>query len=160
MREYRRLLALVELDRSGETIVRRADALARLSGAELILLHIIEPDSSSDGGYPSPSPGQVAASYESAGLRRLRYLAATQGANVDACRAVYGSLSNSMQRFTADWQPDLLIADAANAARLGCGTWDVLVVQTAQRGQGGRRGVLDRLLGWVAPLQNSLRIRL
>ncbi|MDA8260366.1 MAG: universal stress protein [Betaproteobacteria bacterium] len=160
MREYRRLLALVELDRSGETIVRRADALARLSGAELILLHVIEPDNSSDGGYPSPSPGQIAASYESEGLRRLRYLAAAQGADADVCRTRYGALSDSVQRFAADWQPDLLIADAANAARLGRGTWDVLVVQTAQRGHGGRRGLLDWLLGWAAPLQNSLRIRL
>lgn len=58
MHDYRRVLALVDFSDAGSTVARRALNLARLEGAELAFLHLINPDPSLDGGYPPPPPAR------------------------------------------------------------------------------------------------------
>ena len=146
--EYRRLLAVVGLDRSDATVIRRALALAQSTEATLALLHIVEPDVSGDGGYPGPSPRQNAAAYEAEGLRRLTFQAAAHGAGAAECHARHGELRASLAQFAHTWGADLVIAENDLAERLGKGPWDVLAIRGGPGIRGGRRlGLWQRLCG-------------
>lgn len=146
--EYRRLLAVIGLDRSDATVIRRALALAQSAGATLALLHVSTPDISGDGGYPSPNPRQIAEAYEAEGLRRLTFRAAAHGAGAVECHARHGQLQPSFAQFARTWGADLIIADSGIAERLGKGPWDVLAIRSTPRLQGGHRvNLLSRLFG-------------
>jgi nucleotide-binding universal stress UspA family protein len=110
MREYRRILALVDLDDAHAPAARRALSLARLGRAELAFLHLIEPDPSLDGGYPPPSRAELRQGFEQAGQRRLDFLAATLGAGEAECLVRYGQPATCFAETLARWQPDLVVA--------------------------------------------------
>lgn len=146
--EYRRLLAVIGLDRSDATVIRRALTLAQTAGAQLALLHVIDPDVCGDGGYPGPSARQTAATYEAEGLRRLTFQAAAHGAGAAECHARHGQLRTSLAQFAQTWGADLVIAEGGIAERLGRGPWDVLAIRGGPRIRGGHRlNLLHRLFG-------------
>ncbi|MDD5391131.1 MAG: universal stress protein [Gallionellaceae bacterium] len=136
MRDYRRILAVVDFSDSGQAVARRALALARLGQAELALLHLIEPDATLDGGYPPPSRAASQQAYEAEALRRLNFLAANLAAGDAKLLARYGQPRRAFADCVATWQPDLVVADH-NPGYLH-GGHDLLTLGQAKHGAGGR----------------------
>jgi nucleotide-binding universal stress UspA family protein len=143
MRDYRRILAVVDFNEPGRAVARRASSLARLGEAELLLLHLIAHDTSLDGGYPPPSRTASQQSYEAEGLRRLKFFAASVDANGAILHARYGQPRSAFADCVATWQPDLVVADH-DPGFLG-GRHDLLTLGRAANG-GGR---LLRLLQYL-----------
>ncbi len=141
MRDYRRILAVVDFNNGGQAVARRALGLARLGRAELTLLHLIEPDAALDGGYPPPSRAEIRQGYETEALRRLAFLAATLDAGEAKLMARHGQPRQAFSECIADWQPDLVVA-GNDPGYLG-GRHDLLTLGRADTGVGGR---LARLL--------------
>jgi nucleotide-binding universal stress UspA family protein len=148
MREYRRILAVVDLDNGHVGVAQRALNLARLGHSELAFLHLIEPDPTLDGGYPFPSQEAVRKAYEQAGLGRLKFFAANLGAEEAELLARYGHPAHAFADCVATWQPDLVVA-GENRAYLG-GRHDLLTVGRSGQGDGG--GKIRRLLSFVGHL--------
>jgi nucleotide-binding universal stress UspA family protein len=111
MPEYRRILAIEDFNDPTHAATRRAIGLARLGGADLALLHLLEPDVGLDGGYPAPSRQEVKRGYEGEALRRLKYLAATLGAADARLIAHYDLSHHGFAETVANWQPDLVVAN-------------------------------------------------
>jgi nucleotide-binding universal stress UspA family protein len=145
MNDYQRILALVDFDRDGAAVVRRASRLTRLGQAELALLHLIEPDPNLDGGYPMPSRTSLRDGYEQAALRRLGFLAASLDAGEAVHLARYGRAAEMFAEGVAAWRPDLVIA-AADPGYLS-GRHDLLILGRHPV-SGGR---LARLFGNLLP---------
>lgn len=149
MREYRRILALVDLDQGlapARTTVRRALGLARLSGASLALLHVVPPDTALDGGWPAPSLAQQANACEQAALRRLRFFAATLEVPEPDLLTGYGERAAVFARRVADWRPDLVVC-SEDPGFLD-GAHDLLILGQTRRGDGA--GIGRRFAGWLA----------
>jgi nucleotide-binding universal stress UspA family protein len=142
-RPYQRILALIGFDgRDGQT-AEKALLLARLNGAKLDFLHLIEPDGALDGGYSGGGPNATARTLEAASLRRLEFLAAQLGAAEATCHALHGPLRQGFQRHVREWRPDLIVTGEHRAYLAG--SHDVLVLSSAKR---PCRGTLrSRLLG-------------
>lgn len=144
-RPYRRVLALIRLDGTDEKIARKALLLARLNRAQLLFLHLIEPDAALDGGYPAASAKTSIAALEAGALRRLDFLAAQLGAGEAECVAQHGPSQQSFKRVLKKWQPDLVVS-AEDYAFLS-GAHDVLILGQNSRPQGGK--LIGRFLGWL-----------
>ena len=110
MHDYRRILAVVDFSDTGSAVARRAVKLARLGRAELAFLHLIEPDTGLDGGYPSPSRSASEQGFEQAALRRLAFLAANLDAGEAQLLARYGKPRDAFAASIANWRPDLVVA--------------------------------------------------
>lgn len=136
MRDYRRILAVVDFSDRGRAVARRALALARMGQAELALLHLIEPDTALEGGYPPPSRAANRQGYETEALRRLDFLAANLAAGDVKLLARYGQPRSAFADCIATWQPDLVVADD-NPGYLR-GSHDLLVLGQRAGGAGGR----------------------
>ncbi len=147
MRDYRRILAVVDFNESGRAVARRAFSLARLGGAELALLHLIEPDASLDGGYPPPSRAEIKNSHETEALRRLTFLAANLDAGEAKLLARHGQPRQAFVDCIAEWKPDLVVA-GGNPGYLG-GRHDLLTLGQANSGVGGR--LLRLLQAFIMP---------
>ncbi|MEW6118808.1 MAG: universal stress protein [Pseudomonadota bacterium] len=145
LRPYRHILALVDFDAGDAEVVGKATLLARMNGATLDILHLIEPDSQLDGGYPGGSPN----GYETAALRRLNFLAASFGADKASCHAVYGPRSRSLARHVAHAYPDLIVTGEAPAWLAGVCDTLILLPRPRPRTRGGRLlRALGTWLGW------------
>jgi hypothetical protein len=129
-RPYRRIAALVRFDAFDAPVVGKALLLARQNGAELDLLHLIEPDGLLDGG---PVAGEARA-YEQAAERRLERLAAALGADGAGCCAFYGPGRRRLRQYAESRRPDLIVTGESDARLTdGC---DVLILAPC----GARRG--------------------
>jgi hypothetical protein len=142
---YRRVLALINFDSSDEDIARKALLLARLNRAQLVILHLIEPDAALDGGYPAASAKADAASLEAAALRRLSFLSAQIGAGEAECMACFGPRRQTFRQVMQSVQADLVVA--AMDPGLPTGSSDVLILGHDKKRAGGR--LVSRLLGWL-----------
>jgi nucleotide-binding universal stress UspA family protein len=140
MHDYRRILALIDLSKEGAAVARRALHLARLGGAELVFLHLVEHDPVLDGGYPPPGRDVERSAYEQAALRRLKFLADGLDAKEAVLQARFGQAAQGFADCIADWQPDLVVV-AQDPGYLS-GRHDLLTLGRASAG-GGR---LVRLL--------------
>jgi len=140
MRNYLRILAVVDFTDNGRAVARRALSLARLGQAELALLHLVEPDTGLEGGYPPPSRAASQQSYETEALRRLNFFAANLGAGEAKLLVHYGQPRRAFADCIAVWRPDLVVADN-DPGYLG-GRHDLLTLGRSNNG-GGR---LIRLL--------------
>lgn len=153
MREYRRILALVDLDDAQhEAVARRALNLARLGRAELVLLHLIEPDPSLDGGYPAPSRQATRQGFEAGGIRRLAFLAARLGAGEADLRVRYGEPAREFEACARECMPDLVIA--ARDTGFIAGRHDLLLLGAANTGRRSR-GIGMAWLGTLAGLSRT-----
>lgn len=148
MHDYQRILALVDFSRDGEKVAWRALRLARMTGAEVAWLHLIDADGQLDGGYPRPSRTSQAQGYEDAARLRLRHLAAALHGDEAILAARYGEAATAYLEYTETWRPDLVIA-AADPGYLA-GPHDLLLLGKAPR------GMLRRLRVWLAELGNFL----
>ena len=153
MREYRRILAVVDLNEAGRAVAERALALSQLGRCELVLLHLIEPDVGLDGGYPAPSRAVARQGYETEGLRRLQFFAASLGAGEAKLQARYGQPRSAFADCAAAWQPDLVVA-AYDPGYLG-GRHDLLTLGQAKRSVGGHLLRLLQHLFAPAPYRNA-----
>lgn len=142
VRNYRRILAVVEFSDTGAAVIRRAHNLARLEGAELALLHLVAPDPTPDGGYPPPSRLELEQGFEQPALRRLAFLKGTLGVDKAELFARYGQPERGYEACIAHWQPDLVVA-GDDPGYLG-GRHDLLTLGRT----GSHRGVLRQLLRW------------
>ena len=145
MRDYRSILALVDLDDAEAVVARRALRLARLGGADLTLLHLIAPDPGLDGGYPPPGRQAERLGFEAGGHRRLAYLAARIGAAEARLHVCYGQPAREFETCVAELAPDLVIA-ARDPGYLA-GRHDLLLLGSAGAGRPSRRG-----LAWLGAL--------
>jgi nucleotide-binding universal stress UspA family protein len=154
MREYRRILAVVELDSVGEAVAQRTLALGRLTRSHVAFLHVVDVDAAADGGYPAPSRARLAADYESAAAFRLTHLAARVGAGEAEIHARFGEPRATVDAFAREWAPDLVVtatSDITRALGVGC---DVLTLHATQRSHGGRLArMLKKILAPLAALQ-------
>ena len=142
---YRRVLALISFDNTAETIARKALLLARLNRAQLVFLHLIEPDAALDGGYPAASAKLNADSLEAGAVRRLDFMAAQLGAGEAECIARHVSTRQATNPVLQSLQPDLVVA--ATEFGLQPGSYDVLILGQGRRPKGGR--LVSRLMGWL-----------
>ena len=142
MHEYRRILALVDLD--DIRVARRALNLARAMDAELAFLHLIPPDPSLDGGYPLPGRAELARGLEEAALRRLAFLSGSLQGDGTALLCRYGPPEQAFTDCLAEWRPDLVVA-ADNPGYLG-GRHDLLLLGQPTRGGGWLKRLLNQLL--------------
>ncbi|MEW6132602.1 MAG: universal stress protein [Pseudomonadota bacterium] len=134
-RPYRRVLALIRLDGTDEHIARKALLLARLNRAELLLLHLIEPDAALDGGYPAAGARKEAAALEAGAVRRLGFLAAQLGAGEAECVALHGPARQTFRQAVKKWRPELVVS--AQDFDFLSGAHDVLILGRNSRAQGG-----------------------
>ncbi|HEX7971798.1 MAG TPA: universal stress protein [Thiobacillus sp.] len=142
MRPYQRVLALIDFDELDCQTAEKALLLARLNGAKLDLLHLIEPDGFLDGGYPGGNSQATTRSLETGSLRRLNFLAARLGATEASCHALHGPLRLGFLRHIQAWQPDLVVAGTHHAYLAG--SHDVLILSASRRPRRGK--VLTRLM--------------
>lgn len=144
-RPYQRVLALIRFDGTDEKIARKALLLARLNRAQLVFLHLIEPDAALDGGYPVTSAKTEAAALEAGALRRLDFLVARLGAGEAECIARCGPAQQGFKQQLREWQPDLVVS-AQDFAFL-TGPHDVLIL--GHGGQTKGRRLISRLANWL-----------
>lgn len=142
---YRRILALVELNVNDAALLSRASLLARLCGARLELLHLVDlpPDGE---GYPQAGRAQAAHAYEAEAVRRMAFHARRLGIGPDACHARFGPAFLGLQAHVQAQPPDLVIVPH-HLAKLAVGPWDVLALGRITPTAG--RGLLARLRGWL-----------
>ncbi len=143
---YRRVLALINFDSTDETIARKALLLARLNRAQLVFLHLIEPNAALDGGYPAASTKADAASLEAGARHRLDFLVTQLGAGEAECMACSGPLRQTFKQVLQTWQPDLVVAAAE--AGLPTGSCDVLILGQNNSPKGGR--LIGRFTAWLS----------
>lgn len=143
-RPYRRVLALIRLDGTDENIARKALLLARLNRAELVFLHLIEPDAALDG-YPAAGARADASALAAGALRRLDFLAAQLGAGEAECVALHGPARQMFREAVKKWQPELVVS--AQDFDFLAGAHDVLILGRNSRAQGGRP--VGRFLNWL-----------
>ncbi len=143
MHEYRRILAVVDLDSTGARVARRAFNLARAMDAELTFLHLAKPDPNPDGGYPRPGHAELARAYETAALRRLAFLSGELHAGETALLARYGVPAQGFASVVADWEPDLVVADT-DPGYLD-GRHDLLLMGRRNGPRGWLKRVLEQL---------------
>lgn len=126
---YRRIVALAELNDHDARVIRQAGMLAKASGAELHLLHIVDVAPSLDGGM-GLTPGQEASAYEALVLPRLHRLAQASEGAVSACHVRVGQSGPAFQQFAREHMPDLVVT-TRQAPHVVHGPWDVLVLKGA-----------------------------
>lgn len=144
LRPYRRVLALIRLDGTDGNIARKALLLARLNRAELLFLHLIEPDTALDG-HPAAGARADAAALEAGAVRRLDFLAAQLGAGEAECAALHGPVRQMFKQAVKKWQPELVVS--AQDFDFPSGAHDVLILGRNSRAQGGR--LVGRVLSWL-----------
>ena len=152
---YRRVLALIRFDALDGMAAKRALMLARLNGAALDFLHLVEPDGLLEGGYPCSSTRADARELEAAAVRRLAFLAASVGATEARCHAAYGPLRQGFEHHVAHWKPDLLVT--AEPVAWAEGVCDVLVLSPAGPRRRGR--LMSGILGLLGSLAGAAGAR-
>lgn len=145
-RPYQRVLALIRFDATDERIARKALLLARLNRAQLTFLHLAEPDTALDGGYPAASAKADALALEAGALRRLDFMAGQLGAGEARIIVRVGQARREFKQLLSEWQPDLVIS--AQEPGFMAGPHDLLVLGQQGRLTGGR--TLGRLVSWLS----------
>jgi nucleotide-binding universal stress UspA family protein len=134
---YRRVLALVDLDRRSLDIARQAWNLARRDGARFGLAHVVDWGEGSDD-YNPLTPSEVERRLRDVVSRKLRDIAANLGAEGASASVAFAGPTPALTRLLVGWQPDLLVAGEGagwidpGQARIGVPGWecDCLAVPT------------------------------
>ncbi len=142
---YRRILALVHFDEHDGLVAGKASLLAQQNQAELVLLHLIEPDGGLDGGYFGGEVRTTARVLEQAALRRLQFLAATLGIDGARCDAQHGPRRQRLSQYIDHAHPDLIVAGEAHAYLVDA--CDTLILSPGKRPRGGH--LLMAFLNWL-----------
>jgi universal stress protein A len=110
MREYRRLLAAIDLHDDSIPILERARDLAERYGAELSLIHVVEPlpaDAMSE--VVLPSAAGIEPELHDNAERRLRELSARLGLSEARRHVVVGYTKREILKLAQDHHIDLII---------------------------------------------------
>lgn len=110
MREYRRILAAIDLTDDAAQVLERAHDLARRYGSELLLIHVVEPvpmDAAGEAMIP-PATGLETELYENA-QRRLRELTVRLGLGEVRQQVVIGYTKREVLGFAEDNEVDLIV---------------------------------------------------
>jgi nucleotide-binding universal stress UspA family protein len=144
---YRRILALVNFDAQDTHVFHQARVLAKASGAQLRLLHIVDVDPALDGGV-NLTPEQEAHAYKAVVMPRLQSMAqAAEGVRIE-CHVRIGRPAPTLQQFAHDWTPDLVVT-TRRAQDIAHGPWDVLILSAPSTSW------LSRLKRWsINPVAN------
>ncbi len=122
MQAYRRVLAVIDVDRRGESVARNAWELARRQGACLALGHVLDYGRGFDCDHaPFLTPEEVETKLTAIVRRHLAALARRLGAPDAACLVAGGPPEHGVATLAAGWQPDVVIvgAQAAHGLRDG-----------------------------------------
>ncbi len=145
MSKYRRILALVAVNRDSLAVAQRALQLSRVYGATLALAAVIDssPGSETDpAGLLSANELQQAHMHDvKEKLERMSFeIGCDGGCEIIVCR---GSPAMVLAELTRSWRPDLVLLDG----RAPCGieqdfransAYDILLVQNGRLGFAGR----------------------
>jgi hypothetical protein len=142
---YQRVLALINFDGSDEKIALKALMLARLNQAQLLFLHLIDPDAALDGGYPSASAKAEAAALEAGAMRRLDFLKTQLSAGEAECITRYGPTRQGLKHMLREWQPDLIVSGLDPGYLTG--NQDLLILGQPHRLSGG---AFKRIANWLS----------
>lgn len=124
---YHRILAMIEFGPRDTQVIRQARGLAQAGSAQLQLLHIVDTESTLDGGGLGLTPRQEARAYESLAMTRLQDLARSVGISARECHIRVGHPVLAFSAFTQDQIPDLVVT-ARQTEQVVHGPWDVLIV--------------------------------
>lgn len=105
---YRRILALVDLDRRSADIARQAWSLARRDGARFGLGHVVDWEQGCDD-YSPLTPSEIQQRLRGVVHRKLRDIAATLGAESASTSVAFPGLNSGLDDLLRGWQPDLLV---------------------------------------------------
>lgn len=145
MSKYRRILALVAVNRESLSVAQRALQLSRVYGATLALATVIDPSPGSEtdriGLLSTNGPQQAHMRNVKEKLERMSVeIGCDGGCEIIVCR---GSPVMVLSELTRSWRPDLVLVDG----RAPCGmeqdcrgnpAYDILLVQNGRLGFAGR----------------------
>jgi universal stress protein A len=145
MFDYRRVMLAVDLTEESAAVSERAVRLAALSGADLHIVHVIEPLSLAYGGDIPMDLSTVQDQIHDQARSHLAEFAATLGISADKQHLIFGRPESEIQRTAESVGADvivvgshgrhglaLLLGSTANGVVHGA-TCDVLAVRVGQR---------------------------
>lgn len=112
MSVYRNVLLAVDLNTDSIAIGRRARALARLLGAQLTVLHVVEYVPVEPVGETMMPPMQLFNELAAAARQRLVTLGADIGVDAEHQRVEVGNVKSEIVRVARDMQSDLIVLGA------------------------------------------------
>ncbi|CAA7623769.1 universal stress protein [Magnetospirillum sp. UT-4] len=157
--DYRRILALVSLDRVGLAVARAAAGEVRHAGARLALGHVV--DWATEWGcddFSVLTPQELEQRLKVVVSRQITALAGRIGIPDAASLVAFGGPERGLGELARSWQPDLVVVDNARFGDLAAGGvvrlqgWecDALAVETG--GIGSRRLRDLARMAWLSPL--------
>ena len=145
MLDYRRVMLAVDLTEESAAVAQRAVRLATLSGADLHIVHVIEPLSLAYGGDIPMDLSTVQDQIHDQARSHLAEFAATLGIPAEKQHLIFGRPESEIQRTAESVGADvivvgshgrhglaLLLGSTANGVLHGA-TCDVLAVRVGQR---------------------------
>jgi universal stress protein A len=144
---YRRIMLAVDLTEESHSVAERAEELASLFGAELHIVHVIEPLSLAYGGDIPMDLSTVQDQIHEQAKSHLSEFAATLGVPVARQHLIFGRPESEIQRTAQSVDADvivvgshgrhglaLLLGSTANGVLHGA-SCDVLAVRVGQEGR-------------------------
>ncbi|MFP4611276.1 MAG: universal stress protein, partial [Thiohalophilus sp.] len=120
MNGYRRILVPIELDRKGETTVRRAHRIANALGAEMVVVSPVYYQTGFESDHvPFMTPQQLMQQTADMMQQRLEELLLRAGAGEVAGRVLIGKPAKIIPEFARQWQPDLIVLTEGRSYALG-----------------------------------------
>lgn len=121
MNPYRHLLAAVDLDASGRTVLTRARALADLFGAQLSALHVVEYIPIESGELMMTAPVDLTQQLEKQARSQLETLCAEFGIGPAAQHIATGPVTPQIRQLAESLQVDLIVL--GHHPRRGISAW-------------------------------------
>lgn len=118
---YQHLLAAAALDEAGETVIRKAQDLARLFGARLSVVHVVEYIPLETGEALMAAPPDLSLQLTQQAQARLRELCARLGVPADAVHVGNGSTPREIMRQAEALAVDLIVL--GHHPRRGLAAW-------------------------------------
>jgi universal stress protein A len=109
MQDYRRILLVVDLSDDSTPIARRAQALAKVLGAQIELLHVVEYVPVEPLGETLMPQIQIEDELLDRAKERLGALAADLGVPPEACRVETGNVKAEIVRIARERNTDLIV---------------------------------------------------
>ena len=144
MSKYKRMLALVAVNRDSQTVAQRALQLSRVHGATLALAAVVDVKRGIKSDRVEFIRTDAAQPAQMRGVRTqleqmMVEIGCDGGCEIIVCR---GGMANVVAELTSSWRPDLVLVDAhashgieADRANFA---YDVLLVQSSRQGFAGR----------------------
>lgn len=108
---YRRVLAVIDLDRRGEAVARQAWALAEPQAACFALAHIVNYGPRVDDDHATfLTPAEIEGKLAGIVRERLAALSRHLGASEAALLVGFGDRAEGLHRLVLGWRPDVVVA--------------------------------------------------